>query len=165
MNRKIIIYLIACIALIGVIVFVFYPEPPQPDSPAQSPRKEAKDPIKTKLEAIRKRRENAPPEDRAREDMEIIYHVMREFERDKARIPESLEELISAKHTNGMKFLSEDKITDPWGSRYIYKKEGTKSSEAKIFCIGPDKIPDTADDMEGVPPKPLPSIFPATSAD
>lgn len=160
MNRKIVIYLIVCLAVIGVLVVVFYPEPPQPDSTAQPPQKETIDPIKSKLEAIRKRRENAPPEERAREDMDVVYHVIREFERDKARIPESLDELVSAKHTNGLKFLSEDKVTDPWGSRYIYKKQGSKSSEVKISCMGPDKIPDTADDMEGVPPEPLPSLFP-----
>lgn len=158
--KRIVIYLIACIVFIGIIVVVFYPSPPQPAPVIQPQQDEKQDLIKKKIEEIRRQRENAPPEQRAQDDMEVIYHVIREFERDKDRIPDNLDELISVKHTKGLNFLSEDKVTDPWGSRYIYKKEGTKSADVKISCMGPDKIVDTEDDMEGVPPKPIPSLFP-----
>jgi hypothetical protein len=160
MKRKLVIYLIACIAVIGIIVVVFYPEPPQPASTNQPQPKEPEDLLKSRIQDIRKQRESAPPEQRARDDMEVIYHVIREFERDKGRIPEDLNELVSAQHSKGLKFLSEDKVTDPWGSRYVYKKEGTKSGDVKISCMGPDKIPDTDDDMDCAPPKPIPSLFP-----
>ncbi|MBN1900747.1 type II secretion system protein GspG [Candidatus Sumerlaeota bacterium] len=162
MNTKIVIYLIIALAILGALIVVFYPEPqsPQPPLTPQPSQVTAENPIKNKLEEIRKRRGAAPPEERAREDMDVIYHVIREFERDKNRVPESLDELVSAKHSNGLKFLSEDKVTDPWGSRYVYQKNGTKSSEVKVTCMGSDRIQNTADDLEGVQPTPLPSLFP-----
>jgi general secretion pathway protein G len=59
-----------------------------------------------------------------------------------AQRPES--EPIPAQWTQ----LIESPPKDPWGIEYVYRSPGTKNPNGyDVFSCGPDRIPDTADDV------------------
>jgi hypothetical protein len=46
--------------------------------------------------------------------------------------------------------LGAPSIKDPWGNEYTYRYPGTRNSpEYDLFSVGPDGLPDTADDDWG----------------
>jgi|GEM_PF-5457567 len=152
-------YVIGIIALVIVLAIIFFPRTTTTVSPAPVNPVDKEEMIKQKVEEIRKKREMASPEERVKQDIEIMHHVIQVFTRDKGRLPENVDELLNATHKTGLRFLTEDKVTDPWGKRYVYEKDSEDKEKVIIFSMGPDKTPETEDDIHVPPPTPIPPLF------
>jgi general secretion pathway protein G len=90
-----------------------------------------------------------------RGDIEVLSAALDSFEKDCGSYPsneQGLQALI-VRPPNGANwkgpYLKATKIkNDPWGSKYIYKCPGVKTSSSFDLCSpGPDKIEGTDDDI------------------
>jgi len=70
-------------------------------------------------------------------DMEAIHDAAMMLRRDTGLWPETIQEMVNAKHENGTPAVAslEAYPTDPWGNDYVYTVE---KDEARVMCLGSD---------------------------
>ena len=70
------------------------------------------------------------------------------FQIDNGRYPTPAEGLnILVNPPNGDHAYVDKVPIDPWGNPYVYRFPGSKGNAFDLFSVGPDGIPDTADDV------------------
>jgi len=92
----------------------------------------------------------------AREDivgprMALVASALEKFAINCGKYPDTLDDLIEApaeleEKWRG-KYISESKLLDPWGNRFLYNAESQNNAGSfDLFCAGPDGSPGTEDD-------------------
>ena len=80
----------------------------------------------------------------AKTQISSFRQAIGQYKINEKRLPSSLDDLVQETES-GYSYLSEDTVPeDPWGTPYEYRVDGNKYS---IRSAGPDKMPDTDDDI------------------
>lgn len=76
-----------------------------------------------------------------------LVEAVRAYQAAKGSLPASLGVLTQETGADGQPFL--DRMpTDPWGNSYEYVVEDAKAGTFVVWSAGPDRIPDTLDDVK-----------------
>jgi hypothetical protein len=93
-----------------------------------------------------------PPADEngAEDEIDRIVTALLEYAiRNQGRYPESFVELVTPDAEGASYIENPDVLLDPWEREYVYEPPASAESLPRVWSLGPDGLPHTADDVQG----------------